>query len=292
MPNEPLSALALAAVFIASVLGGGVNAIAGGGTLLTFPALVGLGVPALTANATSTVALWPGALSSMIGYRGELRGARAWVVRLTLPSVVGGAVGAWLLLHTPPDRFARIVPFLVLGATLLFHAQGPIMRRLARRRAAAADSAAVDPAAGSAASESIAADPPAASAAESTGDDPHVAPWLFVIGQFAIGVYGGYFGAGIGILMLAGLGMMGFTNIHRMNGLKNWGAVCMNVVAAGIFAFSGIVNWPVAAAIAAGGLLGGYGGSRMAQRVGQQRVRRAIVLIGLGSFLFLLFRGL
>jgi uncharacterized membrane protein YfcA len=269
MPNEPISVLALAAVFLASVLGGAVNAIAGGGTLLTFPALVGLGVPPLTANATSTVALWPGALSSMWGYRGELRGARAWVVRLTLPSVVGGAVGAWLLLRTPPDRFERIVPFLVLGATLLFQAQGPLMRRLARRRGA-----------------------PAGPAPEASGDDPHVAPWVFVAGQFAIGVYGGYFGAGIGILMLAGLGMMGFTNIHRMNGLKNWGAVCMNVVAAAIFAFSGIVNWPVAAAIAAGGLLGGYGGSRMAQRVGQQRVRRAIVLIGLASFLFLLFRGL
>jgi uncharacterized membrane protein YfcA len=270
MPNESLSALALAAVFLASVLGGGVNAIAGGGTLLTFPALVGLGVPALTANATSTVALWPGALSSMWGYRGELRGARAWVVRLTLPSVIGGAVGAWLLLRTPPDRFELIVPFLVLGATLLFQAQGPLMRRLARRRGAA--------------------DGPAA--AQTAEGDPHVAPWLFVAGQFAIGVYGGYFGAGIGILMLAGLGMMGFTNIHRMNGLKNWGAVCMNVVAAGIFAFSGIVDWPVALAMAAGGLLGGYAGSRMAQRVGQQRVRRAIVLIGLASFLFLLVRGL
>jgi uncharacterized membrane protein YfcA len=282
MPNEPLSALALAAVFIASVLGGGVNAIAGGGTLLTFPALVGLGVPALTANATSTVALWPGALSSMVGYRGELRGARAWVVRLTLPSVVGGAVGAWLLLRTPPDRFERIVPFLVLGATLLFQAQSHIMRRLARRRATAAGSVSPDPAA-----QSV-----APSADESAGNDPQVAPWLFVAAQFAIGVYGGYFGAGIGILMLAGLGMMGFTNIHRMNGLKNWGAVCMNVVAASIFAFSGIVNWPVALAIAAGGLLGGYGGSRMAQRVGQQRVRRAIVVIGLASFLFLLVRGL
>jgi uncharacterized membrane protein YfcA len=208
--------------------------------------------------------------------------------------VAGGAVGAWLLLHTPPDRFARIVPFLVLGATLLFQAQGPIMGRLARRRAAAAGSAAAEsPAPKSAASRSAASEYTAAgSAAGSTGDDPRVAPWLFVAGQFAIGVYGGYFGAGIGILMLAGLAMMGFTNIHRMNGLKNWGAVCMNVVAAGIFAFSGIVNWPVAAAIAAGGLLGGYGGSRMAQRVGQQRVRRAIVLIGLASFLFLLFRGL
>jgi uncharacterized membrane protein YfcA len=269
MPNESLSILALAAVFLAAVLGGGVNAIAGGGTLLTFPALVGLGVPALTANATSTVALWPGALGSMWGYRGELRGARAWVVRLTLPSVAGGALGAWLLLRTPPDRFARIVPFLVLGATLLFLAQGPLMRRLRERTGR----------------------PPAAPVDAETAD-PQVAPWLFVMAQFAIGVYGGYFGAGIGILMLAGLGLMGFTNIHRMNGLKNWGAVCMNVMAAAIFAFSGIVDWPVALAIAAGGLLGGYAGSRMAQRVGQQRVRHAIVAIGLASFLFLLLRPL
>jgi uncharacterized membrane protein YfcA len=268
MPNEPLSVLALAAVFLASVLGGGVNAIAGGGTLLTFPALVALGVPALTANATSTVALWPGALSSMWGYRGELGGARAWVMRLTLPSVAGGALGAWLLLSTPPDRFARIVPFLVLGATLLFLVQGPLMRRLRERGAGAGER-------------------PAA-----PEGDPQVAPWLFIMAQFGIGVYGGYFGAGIGILMLAGLGLMGFTNIHRMNGLKNWGAVCMNVVAAGIFAVSGVVNWPVALAIAAGGLLGGYAGSRMAQRVGQQRVRHAIVAIGLASFLFLLLRPL
>lgn len=264
MPTEPLSALALVAVFLASVGGGAVNAIAGGGTLLTFPALVALGIPALTANATSTVALWPGALSSMWGYRGELRGARSWALALTLPSVLGGAAGAWLLLRTPPDRFARIVPFLVLGATLLFLAQGRLMRRLRERKG-------VSP--------------------EAVDGDPRMAPAMLVA-QFAIGVYGGYFGAGIGILMLAGLGMMGFTNIHRMNGLKNWGAVCMNVVAAAIFAFSGIVSWPVAAAIAAGGLLGGYAGARVAQRVGQQRVRRAIVAIGLASFLFLLFRPL
>jgi hypothetical protein len=263
MLNETLSALALAAVFVASVLGGVINAIAGGGTLLTFPALVALGVPALTANATSTVAMWLAALSSMWGYRGELRGARGWVLRLTVPSIAGGLAGAWLLLWTPPDRFARIVPFLVLGATLLFLAQGPLMRRVRGKSVA--------------------------KPAEER--DPEMAPWLFVA-QFAIGVYGGYFGAGIGILMLAGLGMMGFTNIHRMNGLKNWGAVCMNGVAAVTFALSGIVNWPVAAAMAAGGLLGGYGGARVAQRVGQQRVRRAIVAIGLASFLFLLFRPL
>lgn len=273
MPDASLSPLALAAVFAAAVLGGGINAIAGGGTLLTFPALVALGVPALNANATSTVALWPGALSSMWGYRGELSGARGWVVRLTLPSLAGGALGAWLLLRTPPDRFARIVPFLVLGATLLFLAQGPLMCRLRARRAAS----------GSAAGVGASVDEDA---------DPTLALVPLMAGQFAIGVYGGYFGAGIGILMLAGLGLMGFTNIHRMNGLKNWGAVCMNVVAAGIFAFSGIVNWPVALAMAVGGLLGGYGGARVAQRVGQQRVRRAIVVIGLASFLFLLLRPL
>lgn len=263
MQTETLSVLALAAVFVASALGGAVNSIAGGGTLLTFPALVALGVPALAANATSTVALWPGALSSMVGYRGELRGARSWAVALTLPSVAGGVLGAWLLLRTPADQFARIVPFLVLGATLLFLAQGPLMHRLRERRGVSGEAE----------------------------EDPRIAPGM-IVAQLAIGVYGGYFGAGIGILMLAGLGLMGFTNIHRMNGLKNWGAVCMNVVAAGIFAFSGIVNWPVAVVIAAGGLLGGYAGARVAQRVGQQRVRRAIVAIGLASFLFLLFQPL
>ena len=268
MPNESPSVLALAAVLLASVLGGAINSIAGGGTLAIFPALVALGLPPLTANATTTVALWPGALSSMWGYRGELGGARAWVLRLTLPSVAGGALGAWLLLRTPPDRFARIVPILVLGATLLFLAQAPLMRHLRQRRGEAA---------------------PAAGAER---DDQGVAPWPFITGQFVIGIYGGYFGAGIGILMLAGLGFMGFTNIHRMNGVKNWGAVCMNVVAAAIFAASGIVQWPVALAIAAGALLGGYAGARLAQRVGQKPVRRAIVAIGFASFLFLLVRGI
>ncbi|HEX8692942.1 MAG TPA: sulfite exporter TauE/SafE family protein [Longimicrobium sp.] len=269
MPHHDLSALSLALVLLASALGGAINAIAGGGTLLTFPALVGLGVPPLVANATSTVALWPGALGSMWGYREELGGARAWVLRLTLPSLAGGALGAWLLLRTPAERFERIVPFLVLGATLLFLLQGQITRRMRER---------------------LARTPPGP--AHDDGGDPAVAPWLFVVAQFATGVYGGYFGAGIGILMLATLGLMGFTNIHRMNGLKNWGALCMNAVAAGIFAFSGIVSWPVALTMAVGGLLGGYAGSRLAQRVGQQPVRRAIVAIGFASFLFLLLRGL
>ncbi|HEU4563824.1 MAG TPA: sulfite exporter TauE/SafE family protein, partial [Gemmatimonadaceae bacterium] len=118
----------------------------------------------------------------------------------------------------------------------------------------------------------------------------HFPPPGVLLFQLLVSVYGGYFGAGIGILMLAALGFMGLTNIHRMNGLKNWGGLCANAVAAGIFAFSGIVNWPVALAMAVGGLLGGYGGSRMAQRVGQRPVRRAIAVIGLASFVWLLFR--
>ena len=111
---------------------------------------------------------------------------------------------------------------------------------------------------------------------------------LFLAGQFGVAVYGGYFGAGIGILMLATLGAMGFANIHRMNGLKNWGAMCINAVAAITFVAGGIVIWPVACVMAAGGLAGGYGGARLALRVGQTWVRRAVVAIGLGAFVWLM----
>jgi uncharacterized membrane protein YfcA len=243
-------ALALVAAFGAGV----VNAVAGGGTLLTFPAIVALGVTPLVANATSTVALWPGSLSSMWGYRGELAGARRWVIGFAAPSIGGGALGAWLLLHTPAASFARIVPFLVLGATALFLAQRPLTRRLNASRAEAEG-----PSAG------------------------------FLVAQFLVAVYGGYFGAGIGILMLAVLGFMGLTNIHRMNGLKNWGGMCINGVAVVMFAVGGIVHWPIALTMAAGGMLGGYAGARVARRVGQERVRHAIVAIGLAAFFWLLY---
>src|SRR5437660_9654192 len=155
---------------VAAAAAGAVNAIAGGGTLLTFPAIVGLGVTPLVANATSTVALWPGSLGSMWGYRRELGGARRWVIGFAAPSLVGGALGAWLLLHTPPAAFDRIVPFLVLGATVVFLLQGPLLRVL-------------------------------------RPDAPEASPRrTFLAAQFLVAVYGGYFGAGIGILMLAVLG--------------------------------------------------------------------------------------
>jgi uncharacterized protein len=247
-------------VFLAALIGGAVNSIAGGGTLITFPAIVWLGVPPISANATSTVALWPGSFGSMWAYRDELSGARTWLIWFTAPSIAGGIVGAQLLLHTSPDRFDAIVPFLVLGATLLFLLQQPLSRRLVRRAPEEQDGRTLLPR----------------------------PSWWLIAGQFAVAVYGGYFGAGIGILMLAALGAMGLTNIHRMNGIKNWGAMCINAIAAITFVFSGIVTWPVAIAMAAGGLAGGYGGARLALRVGQKWVRRAVIAIGFLAFLWLI----
>ena len=235
------------------------NSVAGGGTLVTFPALVALGLPPISANATSTVALWPAAVASMWGYRGELRGSRPWALGFALPSIAGGALGAWLLLRTPPHRFSAIVPWLVLGATALFIVQRPVMRWIGAHTAE---------------SDHVL-----------TGRRP---PASILAYQFFVSVYGGYFGAGVGILMLAALGFMGLNNIHRMNGLKNWGGLCMNAIAALMFAFTSLVNWPVALAMAVGAMSGGYLGSRTAQRVPQELVRSSIVTIGLVSGVLLL----
>jgi uncharacterized membrane protein YfcA len=201
----------------------------------------------------------------MVGYLGELRGARAWAVRFAIPSLAGGLVGALLLLITPADRFDALVPWLVAGATILFLVQRPAMRWI-RRHPSPNVTASVDPAA------DVADRPPPARA---------------LAYQFLVAIYGGYFGAGIGILMLAALGFLGFTNIHRMNGLKNWGGLCINFMAAVTFAISGLVSWHVALAMALGAAAGGYGGSRVAQRVPQERVRQAIVVIGFGSAIWL-----
>src|SRR5918993_4347618 len=128
-----MDAIRLLLVVLAAAVGGAINSIAGGGTLVTFPALIGLGVPAIVANATSTVALWPGAVGSIFGYRNELAGARDWAIRFAVPSLLGGLVGALLLLRTPGERFDAIVPWLVLGATLLFVIQRPLMAAISRR---------------------------------------------------------------------------------------------------------------------------------------------------------------
>ncbi len=254
-----MSPVRLGAIALVAAAGSMVNSIAGGGTLLTFPALIALGVPPLVANATSTVALWPGALSSMYGYRTHLRGLLRWAMIFAVPSLIGGGCGAWLLLATGESRFEKIVPWLVFGATFLFGIQGPVMRRLRPGTDGARDDGRFAPRHG-----------------------PTALTW-----QFLVGIYGGYFGAGIGILMLAVLGFMGFSDIHRMNGLKNWGGLCINFVAAVIFAFSGIVNWAVALSMAIGAIAGGYAAAHLAQRVPQLAVRRAIIVVGIAAGLWL-----
>ena len=263
--TPPTDVAHLVLIVLATAAGSAVNSIAGGGTLITFPALVGLGVPGIVANATSTVALVPGSVGAILGYRTALQGARAWALRFAVPSLLGGACGAGLLMITPPERFDAIVPWLVLGATLLFVIQRPMMRLLKNR-----------------------------GSTTTPGTDPteRPAPIALLLFQFAVAVYGGYFGAGIGIIMLAALGFMGFKSIHRMNGLKSIGGTCANVMAAGTFAMSHLVNWPIAGAMMVGAIAGGYGGSRLAQRVSQDWVRRTIIAVGLGSGLWLLMGGL
>jgi uncharacterized membrane protein YfcA len=248
---------------LAALVAGIMNSVAGGGTLLTFPALIAAGLTPLSANATSTVALLPAALSSMHGYRRELSGARRWAIALAIPSLIGGSLGALLLLHTPGATFDRIVPWLVLGATGLFLVQRPLLRYV-RGPSFVHDEDAI-----------------------------HRRPVTLglLLGQVVVGIYGGYFGAGVGILMLAALGFMGFSNIHQMNGLKNWAGFCMNLVAAGIFAFSGIVDWPVALSMAVGSIIGGYAGATLAQRIPQATVRGAVTAVGILSGIWLLLRG-
>ena len=318
--------LQLGLAALAATAGAAVNAIAGGGTLITFPTLIAIGIPPIVANATSSVALWPGTVGSMWGYRRELVGARAWAIRFAIPSLLGGIVGALLLLRTSSERFSAIVPFLVLGATVLFMGQGPLGAYLRRRQAIAREALAGAGRSGGTVDKTVPLEPargvpPVGSRQNAGRPDAHTAeaqhpagampatagqgvvaldpatsrpeqlaapPVAFLVYQFLVSIYGGYFGAGMGILMLAALGFMGLVNIHQMNGLKNWGGTCINLVAVTIFAVSGIVNWPIALVMAIGAAIGGYAGSGLAQRVEQRTVRRAIIGIGLASGVWLL----
>ena len=239
------------ALLAASVGAGAMNAMAGGGTILTFPTLVFLGMPAILANSTSTVALLPGTAASMAGFRQEVSRNRSWLKTLFLPSLLGGTLGSVLLLRTPERTFEILAPVLILFATVLFMLRGALARRL---------------------SPAGVPDLSSLSSARWT-----VAALL----QFGVAVYGGYFGAGIGILMLALLGFLGLTDIHAMNGLKNFFNLCINCVAAAYFIVRGAVSWPEAAVIAVGAVVGGYGGARFSRLIGQEKARTAVVVIGL-----------
>jgi hypothetical protein len=253
-----MTLFAAAAAFAASFAAGAINSVAGGGTLVTFPTLVWLGLPPVIANATNTVAIWPGSLGGMWGYRRELRDSGRGLLGLAAPSFLGGLLGAVLLRATAPVTFDLLVPYLILFATLLFMAQQPVQRFLGTAHA----------------------------------DHTHSPKWFAgaVAFQFAVAVYGGYFGAGIGILMLAALAILGLSDIHRMNGWKNFFALCINGVAALYFVFAGMVDWPFAAVMAAGSIAGGAGGAGVARRIGRTAVRRIVIAIGLGMAVSMFFR--
>jgi len=237
---------------------GVVNSIAGGGTLLTFPVLIWLGLDPRVANGTSTVALWPGLFGGLFGYRRELENSSTILFRLGLISVIGGALGALLLIRTPSRVFASLVPFLILFATLLFMSHGLINRRLRL----------------------------------GSIDDKPMGLWWSgaMIFQFFSAMYGGYFGAGNGILMLAAMGLLGLNELHRANGIKNFLGICINSIAVLLFSLAGLVVWSDALVMACGALAGGYFGASMAVRVGQKWVRRGIVLIGLIIFVVMAWR--
>ncbi|MFZ2492270.1 MAG: sulfite exporter TauE/SafE family protein [Thermoanaerobaculia bacterium] len=249
-PLQSRAVLAGLIAFLASFVAGAVNSIAGGGTLISFPTLIWLGVDPVMANATNTVAIWPGSLAGTLGFRRNLASMKRWLFWLIVPSFAGGALGSWLLLATPSSTFETLVPFLILAATLLLWSQEFLSRRLGLIAKA--------------------------------HENPTPA-WVTLVFtfQFLVGLYGGYFGAGIGILMLAALGLIGLTDMHQMNGLKNLLAICINGIAAVYFAVQGAVVWRFVVIMAVGSIAGGFFGTRLAHRFGRTFVRRAVVFIGL-----------
>jgi uncharacterized protein len=235
---------------VAAFAAGAVNALAGGGTLLTFPALLSIpGVNSVIANATSTVALVPGSTAGAWGYRRELQEVRSWVRLLIWPSFAGGVLGSLLVIVLPERYFSRLVPWLILTATLLFLLQ-PVLTRL-------------------------------------TGvGQPHDVPTParrrgLIAFQFFVAIYGGYFGAGIGILMLSALALMGLDDLNRMNAVKTLLAAAINGVAVVIFAAGGSVHWAYAAAMAVSAAAGGYAGAHFGRRIPREIVRWIVIGIGL-----------
>lgn len=247
-------------LFVAAILGGALNAVAGGGSFLSFPALIVAGIPPIAANATSTVALWPGSAASVGAYRAELaKQDRTIVVLLSVISLIGGLLGAVLLLLTPDATFTAMIPYLMLAATLILIFGRSLTKRLQTRRALKART------------------------------------WGALAGvslfQLAVALYGGYFGGGIGILMLAALGLLGMENIHEMNSLKTLFAVSINGVAVLTFVIAGVVFWPQAIVMVVGAVIGGYGCASFARKIAPERVRVFVILVGVFMTAYFFIKG-
>jgi uncharacterized membrane protein YfcA len=260
---------------ISALLAGAVNAIAGGGTILTFPVLAAI-LPAdparlVTANATSTIGLWPAAAVAAWSYRDDRAGLPSWARWLALPSVVGAAIGTGLLLWLPPSWFDGLVPWLILLAAVLFAVQPRIAAWAGSGRETTPGDA------------TPAAEMPAGRIAMACGL------------QLLVGIYGGYFGAGIGILMLAELAMLSLGDIHRVNAVKNVLGMLVNGVATAVFAIGSLagsheVSWPHALVMAAAAMAGSHWASFLARRVPPAAMRRIVSIIGFGLAAYYFWR--
>jgi uncharacterized membrane protein YfcA len=239
---------------IAAFGAGAMNSVAGGGTFLSFPALLAAGVPPVMANASNSVALWPGSLAAAWAFRTELMRFRKSLPLLTLVAFLGGIAGGLLLLATSNAAFANLIPWLLLVATVLFAFSTPFSALLSRLRKPATET-------------------DAAPGKRQVG----AGGFLF---QLVVSIYGGFFGAGMGILMLAALAIQGFDDVHEINALKNWLSAVIYSVAVVTFVVADAVSWRHTTVMLVTGTLGGYLGGRVARRIPALWLRRFIVALG------------
>jgi uncharacterized protein len=253
-------------MMVATFLGGALNAVAGGGSFLTFPAMLAMGLGPIQANATNTVAMWPGQLTSIAGYRNKVRKHIGLAIRLAAAGLVGGSAGAIVLLNTPATMFLHLVPWLLLFAALVFAASDPVMKWLERRKNVVADAAAIE-----------------ARAVKNF--------WPLVIATAVICFYIGYFGAGAGFLIISLLSVFGFQDLNEMNAMKVVSTTMANGVACLLFAFSGKVEWRYCLAAMVTCAIGGYLSARISQRLDQRMLRGVVVVIGLGMAAYFFWRN-
>lgn len=248
-------------LFSAAVFAGALNSVAGGGGFIAFPALLFAGIPPINANATNTIALWPGTVAATGAYRRELEGREKWrpIVPLLVVSLIGALVGAHMLLRTSQATFMKVVPWLMLAATLMFTFGGAVTGWMRRR----------------------------------TAEHQHATRAMqlgVIILQLVVAIYIGYFGAGAGILMLALLAITGMENIHTMNGFKTLLASTANGVAVVTFILAKAVAWPQGLLMIFGAVLGGYGGAWFAQKLDPRLIRYLVIAIGAGMSAYFFWR--
>lgn len=246
-------------LFIAAFIAGGLNAVAGGGSFITFPTLIFTGIPPIAANATNNTALWIATIASVGGYRHNLNIPKKQLLLLCITSLIGGIIGSVILLYTSANFFKKLIPYLLLSATLLFTFSEPLKKWLQNK------------------------------SLKTNLDEPPLL--MVIISQLAISIYGGFFGAGVGILMLASLSFLGIKNIHTMNGFKSFLGGCINGIAIIPFMFAGVIVWPQTLLMAIGSSLGAYLSASYSTKLEPGLVKRFVIFVGFAMTTYFFIRG-